>query len=169
MSETLAVAETVYIGLGSNLEAPARNIHQAVTELQQLPASRYLGDSGLFLSKPMGPQDQPDFINAVARIETRLAPETLLAELQRIEHSMGRVRERHWGPRLIDLDILLFGERIIDTPALQIPQAGISQREFVLYPLARLNPELMIPAHGKLSALLAQCPENGLQFVGDIV
>ncbi len=169
MNHLLAADETVYLGLGSNLADPAGNIQQALAALQQLPASHSLADSGLFLSKPMGPQDQPDYINAVVQFETRLRPLALLGALQQIEHTMGRVRERHWGPRLIDLDILLFGERIIEEQDLQVPQTGISEREFVLYPLARLNPELVIPGHGKLSALLAQCPENGLQFVGDIV
>ncbi len=117
----------------------------------------------------MGPQDQPDYLNAVAKLETRLSPQDLLAALQQIETDMGRVRERHWGPRVIDLDILLFGVHSIDEPQLQVPHAGIAVREFVLYPLHRLEPELVIPVHGKLSSLLEQCPQNGLQFVGEIV
>jgi 2-amino-4-hydroxy-6-hydroxymethyldihydropteridine diphosphokinase len=169
MSERLAAEETVYIGLGSNLAEPRENIRRALAALHQLEATRYIADSGLYLSRPMGPQDQPDYLNAVARLETRQSPQDLLTALQNIEIDMGRVHERHWGPRLIDLDILMFGERIIDQPELQVPHAGIALREFVLYPLQRLNPELVIPAHGKLSSLLAQCPENGLQFVGEIV
>jgi 2-amino-4-hydroxy-6-hydroxymethyldihydropteridine diphosphokinase len=169
VSARLAADETVYIGLGSNLAEPRENIRRAVAALKQLEATRYIADSGLFLSQPMGPQDQPDYLNAVAWLETRLDPQDLLTALQHIETDMGRVRERHWGPRKIDLDILLFGERIINLPALQVPHAGIAVREFVLYPLQRLNPELVIPAHGKLSLLLAQCPENGLQFVGELV
>jgi 2-amino-4-hydroxy-6-hydroxymethyldihydropteridine diphosphokinase len=169
VSARLAADETVYIGLGSNLAEPRENIRRAVAALKQLEATRYIADSGLFLSQPMGPQDQPDYLNAVAWLETRLDPQDLLTALQHIETDMGRVRERHWGPRLIDLDILLFGERIINLSALQVPHAGIAVREFVLYPLQRLNPELVIPAHGKLSLLLEQCPENGLQFVGELV
>lgn len=169
MSAQLAVAETVYLGLGSNLARPEDNIRSAVAALRQLPASQYIADSGLFLSRPMGPQDQPDYINAVVQLETRQSPEDLLAALQQIETDMGRLRTQHWGPRLIDLDILLFGERIIDQPQLQVPHPGIRLREFVLYPLQRLNPELVIPVHGKLAALLEQCPQNGLQFVGEMV
>jgi 2-amino-4-hydroxy-6-hydroxymethyldihydropteridine diphosphokinase len=169
MNEMLAAAETVYIGLGSNLGEPRNNILSAVIALQALAATRYIADSGLFLSRPMGPQDQPDYLNAVAQLETRLSPLDLLAALQQIETDMGRVHERHWGPRLIDLDILIFGERIIRQPELEVPHAGIAAREFVLYPLSRLNPELVIPVHGKLSLLLKQCPQNGLQFVGEMV
>lgn len=169
MSAGLAAAEIVYLGLGSNLAEPRENIRRAVAALKQLTATRYVTDSGLYLSKPMGPQDQPDFINAVAQIETRLSPMDLFAALQQIETDMGRVEERRWGPRLIDLDILLFGERIVDEPQLQIPHAGLATREFVLYPLHRLNPQLVIPLHGKLATMLAQCPQNGLQFVGEIV
>lgn len=168
MSES-AEAETVYIGLGSNLGEPRNNIYYAVTALKQLPATRYVADSGLFLSKPMGPQDQPDYLNAVAKLETRLSPQDLLTALQQIETDMGRVRDRHWGPRLIDLDILLYGAHSIDEVQLQVPHAGIAEREFVLYPLHKLEPELVIPVHGKLSFLLEQCPQNGLQFVGEIV
>ena len=164
-----AAAETVYVGLGSNLGEPRNNIGLAVAALKQLAATRYIADSGLFLSRPMGPQDQPDYLNAVAKLETRLSPQDLLAALQQIETDLGRVRERHWGPRVIDLDILLFGVHSIDEPQLQVPHAGIAVREFVLYPLHKLEPDLVIPVHGKLSSLLEQCPQNGLQFVGDMV
>jgi len=168
MSES-AATETVYIGLGSNLGEPRQNINHAVEALKQLADTRYVADSGLFLSRPMGPQDQPDYLNAVAKLETRLSPQDLLAALQQIETDMGRVRDRHWGPRLIDLDILLFGAHSIDEAQLQVPHVGIAAREFVLYPLHKLEPELVIPVHGKLSSLLEQCPQNGLQFVGEIV
>lgn len=168
MTEVQA-AETVYIGLGSNLGEPRDNIRCAVAALKSLAATRYIADSGLFLSKPMGPQDQPDYLNAVAQLETRLSPQDLLAALQQVEIDMGRVHERHWGPRLIDLDILIFGEQIISQPELEVPHTGIAAREFVLYPLSKLNPELVIPVHGKLSSLLEQCPQNDLQFVGEMV
>lgn len=163
-----APVETVYLGLGSNLDDPETNIRRAVVALKQLARTRYVGDSGLFLSRPMGPQDQPDYYNAVARLETGLTPEHLLENLLHIENSMGRRRDRHWGPRIIDLDILVFGERIIDTPSLKVPHPGLAQREFVLYPLQRLMPGLVIPGRGKLSALIEQCPQNGLRFVGEI-
>ena len=168
MIEPRAVIETVFVGLGSNLEHPERNISRAVAELKQLAGTRYIADSGLFHSKPMGPQDQPDYLNAVAQLETRLDAPQLLDCLQAIENAMGRSRGQHWGPRIIDLDILMFGEHTINEPRLQVPHPGIAQREFVLYPLQRLNPAMQIPGRGKLSTLVAQCPQNGLQYVGEI-
>ena len=168
MSEPRAVFETVFIGLGSNLDYPERNIQRAVAELKQLADTRFVADSGLFHSKPMGPQDQPDYLNAVAQLETRLDALHLLNSLQHIENAMGRRRSQHWGPRIIDLDILMYGEHIIDQPLLQVPQPGFETREFVLYPLQRLNPAMLIPGRGKLSTLIEQCPPNGLHYVGEI-
>ncbi len=158
----------VYLGLGSNLDNPAQQLRTAVMQLRQLPQTRYLKDSGLFTSKPMGPQDQPDYLNAVAMLETTLPARELLQQLLAIETRMGRVRERHWGPRCIDLDILLYGMLELDAADLQIPHPGLAERAFVLYPLARVNPNVQIPARGKLETLLQQCPENGLRYVGEI-
>ena len=160
--------ETVYIGLGSNLDNPEKQIKKAMAALKTLPDSHYIMDSGLFASRPMGPQDQPDFINAVAAIETQLEPLCLLEHLQAIEISLGKVVKHHWGPRVIDLDILLFGERTIATDKLQVPHPGIKEREFVLLPLQKLCAELIIPGHGKLQTLVEHCPQRGLKYVGVI-
>ena len=162
----------VYIGLGSNLEQPERQIKLAVAELKSLPGSRYLRDSGLYSSKPLVadgvPDDQPDYYNAVVLLETRLAADDLLGQLQEIEDRQGRVRDQHWGPRTIDLDILLFGQQQINNERLQVPHPGLCEREFVLYPLQRLSAEMSIPGHGMLNEIIKTCPENGIRYVGEI-
>jgi 2-amino-4-hydroxy-6-hydroxymethyldihydropteridine diphosphokinase len=168
-----AVTEQVYIGLGSNLENPALQIKQAVSGLKSIPGCRYLGDSGLYLSKPLIAEDaqikdQPDYYNAVASLETELTADELLISLQAIEKHQGRVRDEHWGPRTIDLDILLYGQHEISHESLQIPHLEMCKREFVLYPLQRLSPEIHIPGHGMLNQIIKKCPENGMTFVGEI-
>ena len=168
--------EIVYIGLGSNLDDPPRQIRRAVQALRQLPGTSYLGDSGLFLSRPMLPsaaardsgRGQPDYCNAVVRLRTALDPLELLDRLQRIENAQGRVRGERWGARCIDLDILLYGDRRIEHERLQVPHPGLHLREFVLYPLQRLDDSLRIPGHGKLRELLQQCPRNGIEYLGMI-
>lgn len=162
----------VYIGLGSNLEQPERQIRLAVAELKSLSGSQYLRDSGLYLSKPLVidgvPGDQPDYYNAVVLLETSLAADDLLGQLQEIEDRQGRVRDQHWGPRTIDLDILLYGQQQINNEHLQVPHPGLCKREFVLYPLQRLNAEMSIPGHGMLNEIIKMCPENGIRYVGEI-
>ena len=181
----------VYIGLGSNLDGPKTQIRLAIDGLKELPDSRYILDSGLYLSRPMIPkgipegaqyQDQPDYYNAVALIETALKPLELLDCLQDIESRQGRIRDLHWGPRTIDLDILLYGQTQINDPRLKVPHPGLCEREFVLYPLQRLREslgaellisqllisELEIPGHGKLEKVIRACPENGIKYVGEI-
>ena len=114
----------------------------------------------------MGPQDQPDYINAVAALTTSLSPLELLKALQDIEQNQGRERQgQRWGPRTLDLDILLFGQQIIKQSHLEIPHYGMKQREFVLYPLAEIAPDLIFPSGGSLQDLLTQCPLNGLKKV----
>jgi len=154
-----------YIGLGSNLEQPLVQVRRAQAALDRIPDSCCSRHSPLYRSPPMGPAGQPDYINGVTRLETRLDPFQLLQQLQQIEHDQGRVRAQRWGPRTLDLDLLLYGDRLIDAPALQVPHPGISQRAFVLYPLADLEPALQIPGQGALSALLAACPADGLERV----
>lgn len=165
--------ERVYIGLGSNLEKPKEQIRRAVAELKLLPGSQYISDSGLYLSKPMvaegvQSQDQPDYYNAVALLETGLTPAELLDHLQAIENRQGRLREQHWGPRTIDLDVLLFGQLQINDDRLRVPHPGLCQREFVLYPLLRLDAEMHIPGHGMLKEIIKMCPEKGMKYVGEI-
>ena len=151
-----------YIGLGSNLDNPIGHVKQALEDLKQLPQSQLLLASKLYLSKPVGPQDQDNFVNAVALIITELEPLALLDELQTIEQQHQRVRERHWGPRSLDLDLLLFGDRSIQHPRLTVPHAQLSRRDFVVGPLLELCPELVLPSGTQLQELLQQCPIDGL-------
>ena len=156
--------ETVaYIGLGSNLEQPADQIRRAFEELGRVPSSRLTGRSRCYRSSPMGPPDQPDYINAVARLTTRLSPHALLRELQAIERAHRRVRGERWGPRTLDLDLLLYGQSSIETPDLRVPHPGLHERSFVLYPLSDIDPDLEIPGNERLSALIARCPADDLQ------
>ena len=151
-----------YIGLGSNLDNPICHVKQALEDLKQLPQSQLLLASKLYLSKPVGPQDQDNFVNAVVLIITELEPLALLDELQTIEQQHQRVRERHWGPRTLDLDLLLFGDRSIQHPRLTVPHAQLSRRDFVVGPLLELCPELVLPSGTQLQELLQQCPIDGL-------
>ena len=157
---------TSYIGLGSNLDHPKQQIVRALRELDGIELTRCTAYSSLYRSPPLGPQDQPDYINAVARVQTRLAPHALLQSLQAIEQRHGRIRKRHWGPRTLDLDILLYGEQRIDSPDLKVPHPGLQQRSFVLYPLQEIEPELQIPGLGKLSELVRSCPGDRLLPIG---
>lgn len=154
----------VYIGLGANLAEPVKQITAAKDALAELPQSQLIACSPLYSSKPMGPQDQPDYVNAVALIHTQLSAEALLDQLQRIELERGRVRKAdRWGPRTLDLDMLLYGDHTINTPRLTVPHYGMHQREFVLYPLADLTPNLVLPDGRALSTLLSQVPLNNME------
>lgn len=152
--------ETLYIGLGSNLAEPVQQLDAALSALAQLPHSRLIASSAYYSSAPLGPSDQPRYTNAVAHLETTLAPHALLDHLQTIELSQGRQRKaERWGPRTLDLDILLFGERIIDDVRLRVPHYHMHARPFVLLPLAELCPANFILADGRqLADLLRQCP-----------
>ncbi len=152
-----------YIGLGSNLAEPAQQVNSALTDLNNLPQTKVISQSSLYSSPPMGPQDQPDYINAVVEIKTDLAVDILLDALQEIELEHGRERKRRWGERTLDLDILLFGEQQIETERLSVPHPGIPERSFVLYPLSEIAPDLIIPGLGEIDKLLKHCPEDGLK------
>jgi 2-amino-4-hydroxy-6-hydroxymethyldihydropteridine diphosphokinase len=154
----------VYIGLGSNLALPEEQIQTACKSLASLPETEVIKCSSLYQSLPMGPQDQPDFVNAVALIETALSPESLLQQTQLIESQQGRIRKvNRWGPRTLDLDLLMYGEQQINNEYLSVPHPGMKQREFVLYPLFEIAPELILPCGEKLSDLILLCPINGLK------
>ncbi|HAS6348099.1 TPA: 2-amino-4-hydroxy-6-hydroxymethyldihydropteridine diphosphokinase [Vibrio vulnificus] len=154
---------TVYIAIGSNLADPVVQAKNAIDALKQLPKSRFLCASQLYSSTPMGPQNQPDYINAVAAIETELTPLELLDCTQAIELDQGRVRkEERWGPRTLDLDIILYGDEVIDSERLTVPHYGMKEREFVLYPLAEIAPNLTLPDGTELSQLLTTVDRNGL-------
>ncbi len=155
--------EVVYIGLGSNLAEPAEQLRQAIEALGQLPSSQGLTVSALYSSESLSP-GQPRYTNAVARLETSLAPLVLLDALQAIENDQGRVRAERWGPRTLDLDVLLFGDRVIDEPRLKVPHYQMHVRAFVLYPLAEVAPAGLRLADGRhLADLLAGCPFEGLE------
>jgi 2-amino-4-hydroxy-6-hydroxymethyldihydropteridine diphosphokinase len=157
-----------YVAIGSNLADPVTQAQEAIVSLQTLALSRLVSVSSLYASKPMGPQAQPDYINAVACIDTCLAPIDLLDALQHIENEQGRVRKEHWGARTLDLDILLYGNEIMSTPRLTVPHYGMKEREFVLYPLAEIAPQLQLPCGQALSELLAGCPRNDLTIYQNI-
>lgn len=156
--------QTVYLGLGANLNAPRKQIHAAVAALKALKDVEFVCVSHDYASKPMGPQDQPDYVNAVACVKTALEPEQLLDLTQAIELEHGRVRkEERWGPRTLDIDILLFGNDVIDTPRLTVPHYGLTKREFVVYPLFEIAPTLVLPNNQSLADITKTLPLNDLQ------
>ena len=155
--------ERIYIGMGSNLADPAEQLRSAVEALAQLPRSELAGVSAFYQSDSLLP-GQPRYTNAVAALDSTLQPLELLDALQAIENEQGRERLERWGPRTLDLDILLFGDRLIDEPRLKVPHYQLQERAFVLYPLAELAPaELRLPDGRTLKALLAACPFVGLE------
>ncbi|MDX2369439.1 MAG: 2-amino-4-hydroxy-6-hydroxymethyldihydropteridine diphosphokinase [Colwellia sp.] len=142
-----SITTIAYIGLGSNLAEPIKQVQAAIDEIKKIVQSHVINVSSLYLSKPMGPQDQDDYINAVLALETTLTPIELLDALQSIENKAGRVRkENRWGARILDLDIILFGDEIISTERLIVPHYGMRKREFVLLPLAEIAADLMLPS-----------------------
>ena len=147
---------TAYVGLGSNLDNPAAQIAAAIDMLAALPNATLRAVSSFYRNPPMGPQDQPDYVNAVVALDTRLTPRALLDAMQAIERAQGRDRSGlRWGPRTIDLDLLVYGDTVLDEDHLQVPHPGIAERAFVLVPLAEIAPQISIPGHGLLSTLLA--------------
>ncbi|WAR45136.1 2-amino-4-hydroxy-6-hydroxymethyldihydropteridine diphosphokinase [Methylomonas rapida] len=155
-----------YIGLGSNLDNPVEQVRSAARELAASADIEKQALSPLYTSHPVGPQDQPDYVNAVMRILTRLAPLELLKQCQHIENQHGRVRLVRWGARTLDLDILLYGDQRITLPDLVIPHPELTRRAFVLYPLADIAPaNLSIAGQGSLASLLTACPAEGLHRI----
>ena len=155
--------ERIYIGMGSNLADPAEQLRSAVDALGQLPDTELVGVSAFYQSDSLLP-GQPRYTNAVAALDSALAPLDLLDALQAIENDQGRERLERWGPRTLDLDILLFGDRLIDEPRLKVPHYHMQERAFVLYPLAELSPDDLRLADGRtLADLLAACPFVGLE------
>lgn len=152
-----------YIGLGSNLAQPRRQIEAALAALGKLASSQLLQASCLYSSAPVGPQDQPDYINAVAAIDTNLAPLDLLDALQALETAAGRKRLRRWGERTLDLDILLYGDVCIDSPRLTIPHPQLANRAFVLLPLVDIAPALSLPNGRPISSLLAGVADQSIR------
>ena len=164
------MAQTVscWIGLGSNLDDPLHHLRQARCELAATPLTRLAGSSSLYRGAPMGPADQPDYLNAVIELVTELSPLSLLRALQRIEFGHGRVRTGvHWGARTLDLDLLLYDGETIAEPSLTVPHPGIGERVFVLQPLHECAPDLEIPGLGRVGTLLAACPPGVLERLND--
>lgn len=157
--------EPAYIGLGSNLAEPRRQLRGALDAIARIRESQLTAVSSLYLSDPLGPPDQPRYNNAVAKLETLLSPLQLLDALQAIELAQGRERKaERWGPRTLDLDILLFGDRLIDEPRLKVPHYHMHARAFVLYPLAEIAPADLQLADGRtLAELIEACPFSGLE------
>jgi 2-amino-4-hydroxy-6-hydroxymethyldihydropteridine diphosphokinase len=155
-----------YIALGSNLDDPAAQIRQAIEHIMQIRDTRVIAQSSLYKTAPLGPQDQPDFVNAVIGALTRLDAMSLLAELQGIEKKMGRVPPaQRWGARVIDLDILLHGDSRSNSPYLLLPHPEMHKRNFVMIPLADIAPALVIPVHGTVRRLVDQLGDDGLRKI----
>jgi len=155
--------QPAYVGVGSNLADPRAQVLAACARLKGLPRTRVVLTSRLYASKPFGPIAQPDFVNAVVGILTRLDPETLLGELRTLEAAMGRPpRHERWGPRVIDLDLLSYGRERRSGEALTLPHPGIVERNFVLYPLAEIAPDLELPGLGRVAGLAGKVTSEGL-------
>ncbi len=152
-----------YIGLGSNLDNPAARLDAALVALDTIPDTKLVQHSSYYRSKPLGPSGQPDYLNAVARLACGLPARQLLGQLQAIENDQGRVRNGpRWGARTLDLDILLYGDEIIDEPELVVPHPQLKHRNFVLMPLLELAPDLDLPGLGRAAEWLARVGHAGI-------
>jgi len=160
----MATAATAWIGVGANLGDAAATVHAAIAALNEVGGVRLLQSSSLYRSTPIGPgvEGQPDYINAVASVQTALTPAALLDALFAIELHFGRQRSVRNAARTLDLDLLLYGEEIIDQPGLQVPHPRMHERAFVLLPLAEVAPDTLIPGHGRAAALAQALPDQGV-------
>lgn len=157
-----------YVALGSNLDQPRAQIERAFGALAHLPRCRLIARSRLYKTQPLGPQDQPEFINAAAGLLTMLTPRELLVALKKLERELGRATPIvRWGPRVIDLDLLVHADAQISENDLTVPHRGLPERNFVLYPLRDLAPELLVPGHGRVSQLAARVGGAGLALLAD--
>lgn len=154
--------KTAYVALGANLDDPATTVRAAFAALANLPDSRIVHCSSLYRTAPVGIADQPEFINAVAELETSLAPEALLDALLEIEQRFGRIRAERNGPRTLDLDLLLYDDQCVDLPRLTLPHPRLHLRAFVLQPLAEIAPDLEIPGRGTVAAWLPAVANQGI-------
>ncbi|WKS98947.1 2-amino-4-hydroxy-6-hydroxymethyldihydropteridine diphosphokinase [Gallibacterium salpingitidis] len=157
----------VYIALGSNLNQPLQQLITALDTLRQQSEIELIAVSPFYGSKPLGPQDQPDFVNAVAQLHTSLSPLALLDLLQSIEQQQGRVRLRRWGERTLDLDILLFNQEIIENERLSVPHREMKNREFVLIPLLDIAPQLVLPDGKTLADAASAFSQHNMQKIAD--
>jgi 2-amino-4-hydroxy-6-hydroxymethyldihydropteridine diphosphokinase len=153
-----------YVAIGSNLQSPRERVLEAMDRLQALSGAPLLR-SRLYLSHPMGPQDQPDFVNAAVGLLTQATPRDLLEQLLNIERSMGRNRQERWGPRVIDLDLLWMADSAVNESGLTVPHPGVSIRNFVLYPLADIAPTMKIPEYGTVLDLKRSVGGDGISVL----
>jgi|TARA_B100000953_G_scaffold34876_1_gene27466 2-amino-4-hydroxy-6-hydroxymethyldihydropteridine diphosphokinase len=151
-----------FIGLGSNLQGPRKQINTALNSLDDLSETKVLRISGFYQSKPLLEIPGPDYLNVVCKIETRLSALDLLSQCQQIENKQHRVREIRWGSRTIDLDILVYGDEVISTKELIVPHPEMIKRNFVLLPLFEIEPELELPIFGKLKDLVAKVESSSI-------
>ena len=154
--------QVAHIGLGSNLDDPVRQVRQALQELGGLAHTQLLASSSLYRTAPVGKLDQPDFINAVAMLDTALSPRELLQELLALEAHHGRVRGERNGPRTLDLDLLLLGDLVLHEPGLEVPHPRMHERAFVLLPLEQVSPDAVIPGRGSVKDLKARLADQGV-------
>ncbi len=157
-----------YVGIGSNLGDPEAQVLRARTALEGLPESGWFAHSGLWRSQPLGPVDQPDFVNACTGFVTRLGPHDLLERLKRLEREAGRTPGERWGPRILDLDLLVLGALVLDEAGLTLPHPGAAERNFVLLPLAEIAPYLNVPGRGSVARLLEAVSRTnpGIERIG---
>lgn len=150
-----------YIAIGSNLASPLDQVRGAIGAIEQIPRSQVCGVSSFYRTPPLGPQDQPDYLNAALALDTDLAPEALLDHTQRIELESGRVRKaERWGPRTLDLDIMLFGDLTLNTPRLIVPHYDMKNRMFMLWPLLEIAPDLHFPDGDALHDCVSRLPDQ---------
>lgn len=163
----MSEVQRAFVGLGGNLGDVETTLVEALWAIDGLPQTSIRAQSALYRSKPWGRGDQPDFLNGAVELQTRMTPRVLLEHLLAIEERFGRVRakEDRWGPRTLDLDLLVFGEEVIDEPGLHVPHPRLHERAFVLVPLAEIAPSLHIVGQGKVSDLLAQVDASGIEAV----
>lgn len=153
-----------YIGIGSNLDGPREHVARGIAELGMLPNTRLVARSKLYKTSPVGPQDQPTYVNAVAGLLTQQNAQELLQSLKALEKKLGKSEPVvRWGPRVIDFDLLALGGERIDTDALKVPHPGISQRAFVLIPWTDVAPQFSIPGLGSVAALAARVDASGVE------
>lgn len=167
-NSTSHAEQRVFVALGANLGEPLQQLDTAVEMLQNHPEITCVAMSKVYASKPHGPQDQPDYTNAVLELYTTLSPHQLLACLQQVENDHGRQRKVHWGARTLDLDIILFADVRLHSEDLTIPHPRSHEREFVVQPLADLDADVLIPPHGNVGELLKKLPIETMEIIRDV-
>ncbi len=166
MTNVASIWLPAYVAIGSNLDDPTSQVRAAFDALAGLPETRVELRSSLYRSAPLGPPEQPDFVNAVVGLLTRLSPNSLLQELLRLEVAAGRIRgENRWGPRVLDLDLLAMADEFVDTPALTLPHPGIAERNFVLLPFAEIAAEYRIPGLGRVASVACNAREPRIERI----